>query len=51
MSNIVNNNQEQESVFKRIINFIGGDKLILLSTCEYTLGDNGRLVVAARRVF
>lgn len=28
-----------------------GDKLILLSTCEYTLGDNGRLVVAARRVF
>ena len=30
MSNIVNNNQEQESVFKKIINFIGGDKLILL---------------------
>lgn len=29
-----------------------GDKLILLSTCEYTLpGNNGRLVVAARRVF
>ena len=27
-----------------------GDKLLLLSTCEYTL-DNGRLVVAARRVY
>ena len=27
-----------------------GDKLICLSTCEYTL-DNGRLVVCARRVF
>ena len=27
-----------------------GDKLITLSTCEYTLGDNGRLVVVARRI-
>ena len=27
-----------------------GDKLICLSTCEYTL-DNGRLVVAARRIY
>ena len=27
-----------------------GDKIICLSTCEYTL-DNGRLVVCARRVF
>lgn len=27
-----------------------GDKLICLSTCEYTHGDNGRLVVAAYRI-
>lgn len=27
-----------------------GDKLICLSTCEYSLGDNGRLVVAAVRI-
>ncbi len=27
-----------------------GDKLICLSTCEYTTGDNGRLVVAAVRI-
>ena len=27
-----------------------GDKLITLSTCEYTLGDNGRLVVVAKRI-
>lgn len=27
-----------------------GDKMICLSTCEYSLGDNGRLVVAAVRI-
>lgn len=27
-----------------------GEKLICLSTCEYSLGDNGRLVVAAVRI-
>ncbi len=27
-----------------------GDKLITLSTCEYTMGDNGRLVVMAYRI-
>ena len=27
-----------------------GDKVICLSTCEYTTGDNGRLVVAAVRI-
>ena len=34
---------------KRPIDEVYGDKLICLSTCEYTL-DNGRLVVAAVRI-
>jgi len=38
------------SFYNTGINPTYGDKIICLSTCEYTL-DNGRLVVCARRIF
>lgn len=55
-------NYDNESEFQELLDFIGenqiydtgkslvyGDKMVMLSTCEYSV-DNGRLVVIARKV-